>query len=247
MEDASMRDSCSCFRFCPHPAAVLALLALVIGCASSGKKTWGEESALVVPPAGPRVIAVAPAIDLSGQEIIDPLLQADIVFQQLGQVRGVTAVPVNRAAEVMASMRIGSIETADDAMMICDALGVDALIVPTITLWHPYNPPRVGASLTMFVRHWNTPGQSESDIRTLSRAATPGAMESMPRNADLIQASGVFDASAGSTRARLEAYASGRSDPAGPMGRGEYLQNMDRYSAFVWHDLIGQLLVQYPP
>lgn len=228
-------------------ATLLALLTLVIGCEASKKKQWGEELALFVPPTGPRIIAVAPAIDLSGQEIIDPLLQADIVFQKLGQVRGLTVVPVNRAAEVMASIRMASIETAEDARLICDALGVDALVVPTITLWHPYNPPRVGASLTMFVRHWNTPGQSKGDIRTLSRATTPGAMESMPRNADLIQASGVFDASAGSTRARLEAYAAGRSDPAGPMGRGEYLQNMDRYSAFVWHDLIGQLLAQYPP
>jgi hypothetical protein len=72
-------------------------------------------------------------------------------------------------------------------------------------------------------------------------------MESLPRNADLIKASDVFDASAGTTRARLEAYAAGRSDPTGPMGRGEYLQSMDRYSTFVWHELIAQMLAQYPP
>ena len=146
----------------------LLVLVAVIGCAGAKKKSWGEEGALVVPPYGPRILAVAPAIDLSGQEIIDPLLQADIVFQQLGQVRGVTAVPVNRAAEVMSSMRMGSIESVDDARLICDALGVDALIVPTITLYHPYNPPRLGASLTMFVRHWSVP------VRRLISGRSPG-------------------------------------------------------------------------
>jgi hypothetical protein len=194
----------------------------------------------------PRVIAVAPAINLSGQRGVDPLLQADLVFKQLGQVKGVTAVPVNRVAETYLALGILQVESRQQAEIVCDALGVDALIVPTVTMYDPYDPPKMGASLALFVRNPGQASGSDLDVRELTRRATPGPMELLPRSADFIQAADVMDASSGSVRDRIERYAAGRTDPFGPLGVREVTLSMDSYAGFVWHELIDELIEQMP-
>jgi hypothetical protein len=215
------------------------------GC-GPGKPPYGQENLVFAPRNGPKSIAVAPTLNLSGQRF-DPLLQSDVVYQELQQIRGLTAIPVNRVAETFMSLKIAQIESSQQAAMVCEILGVDGLLIPTITLWDPYNPPKAGASLQLFVRNSLQTRRSGIDAREITRQATPGTMESLPRNADFIQAARMFDAQSGNTRARLSAYAAGRHDPLGPLGEREYLLHMDRYSAFVWHELIGDVLSQVGP
>ncbi|MFT3788606.1 MAG: hypothetical protein QM770_20945 [Tepidisphaeraceae bacterium] len=225
-------------------AAVLLSLTLLSGCASDGNK-YPEEAYLVAPETGPRTIAIAPVINLSGQKQPDPLVEADIVFQQMQEVKGVTVVPVNRTVETFVALKMRQVESAEQAFIVCDALGVDALLVPTITGYDPYSPPKMIASLQLFVRRsYSRP--KGVDVHELTRRATPGEMESLPRNADFIQAAGAYDAANGSVRAQLAQYTRGRVDPLGPMGEREYLMHMDRYAQFVWHELIGDLLRQMP-
>jgi hypothetical protein len=64
----------------------------------------------------------------------------------------------------------------------------------------------------------------------------------MPGSADVIQAVGMFDAANGTVRDRLDAYASGRNDPVGPLGRKEYYVKMERYCGFAYSELIEQLI-----
>src|SRR5688500_9427494 len=87
----------------------IALLAVFIaGCESEPK--YGTERQLALPGTKRQVWAVAPALNLSGQRI-DPLLQADLVYQQLQQVDGITVIPVNRVAEVYAGLRIDRVQS----------------------------------------------------------------------------------------------------------------------------------------
>lgn len=65
---------------------------------------------------------------------------------------------------------------------------------------------------------------------------------SMPRNPNLMQAVGMFDAANGSVLQQVKIYAAGRYDPQSPMGDREYLLAMDRYCGFVYHQLIADLL-----
>lgn len=190
------------------------------------------------------VWAIAPALNLSGQAEVDPLLQADIAYQQLQQVRGLTVVPVNRVAEVYATLRIDQVQSAEQAALVCDLLACDALVVPTVTAYDPYNPPKFGAALQLFRRPVTYARAEQLDPRALSRAATPGADESLPRPeaAEFEQSVGIFDAANGSVRAALLRYADGRNDPVGPLGAKEYLVSMERYCGFVYHELIGRLL-----
>jgi hypothetical protein len=212
---------------------------LLTGC-SHHEPRYGTELPVNLPAEHRQTWAVAPAIDLSGENV-DPLLQADIVFGQLQQVRGLTCIPVNRVVEVYASLKIAQIQSEDQAKVVCDLLGCDALLVPTVTLYDPYDPPKFGASLQLFERSDFT-RVKQVDPRELTREATPDPMQSLPSTGDFAQAVGMFDASNGSTRHALFLYAEGRHDPTGPLGSKEYLVSMDRYCGFAYASLIRDLV-----
>jgi hypothetical protein len=220
---------------------VILIVALcLVGCAKKPK--YGTEQRLALGVDRKLVWAVAPAINLSGQANVDPLLQADLLYQQLQQVSGMTVVPVNRVAELYASLAIDKVQSIDQASLVCDLLGVEALLVPTITIFDPYNPPKMGASVQLFIKPGAYERDATVDPHQLSRMATPGATESLEKRPDFEQAVGMFDAANGSVRERLFFYAAGRNDPVGPLGNKEYLVSMDRYCGFVYHELIGQLI-----
>src|SRR5256885_5949186 len=115
------------------------IVALVMGaaglCGACAQKDpeYGREFVQSLPPHRREVWAVAPAINLSGQREVDPLLQADLLYQQVQQVRGLTVVPVNRVVEVYAGLGIEQVQSAEQASLVCDLLGCDALLVPTVT------------------------------------------------------------------------------------------------------------------
>jgi len=224
---------------------LLGAVALSGGCAEKPPE-YGREFVLSLPPKRREVWAVAPAINLSGQRDVDPLLQADLLYQQVQQVRGLTVVPVNRVAEVYAGLGVEQVQSAEQAALVCDLLGCDALLVPTVTAFDPYDPPKLGASLHLFAKPGNFARPANVDPRELVRRAAPPRDESMPgpRNAEFLQAVGMYDAANGTTRGALQAYASGRHDPLGPMGTKEYLASMDRYCGFVYAQLTADLLRQ---
>jgi len=126
-----------------------ATLAVVGGC-SQHVPQYGTERQLTLWTARRQVWAIAPAVNLSGQNNVDPLLQADLVYEQLQAVRGLTVIPVNRVAQVYASLKLEKVDTAEQAAVVCDLLGCDGLIVPTVTDFDPYSPPKFGGSLQLF-------------------------------------------------------------------------------------------------
>ncbi len=220
----------------------LLLLTAVTGCMP--EKKYGTEQMLFLPGKVKAVWAVAPAINLSGQEHVDALLQADLLYSQLQQVHGLTIIPVNRVVEVYVSLKIDKIQTPEQAALVCDLLGADAIVVPTVTAFDPYNPPKFGASLQLMAKPGSFVRSGNVDPRELVRAAAPGPTDTpeIIDNADFIQSVGMFDASNGTIRQMVLEYADGRSDPLGPMGSEEYFRSMDRYCSFVYYTLIDDLL-----
>lgn len=216
------------------------LIGSAVGCQAS--KPYGKETQVYLPGKQRQVWAVAPAVNLSGQEV-DPLLQADDLYEQLQQVHGLTVIPVNRVLQVLSALQIAKVQSPDQADLVCQELGCDALIVPTVTIYDPYDPPKFGAAVQVFRK-----GQKELppniDAHMLVRAAAPPPTAPLPNptQAAFKQSVGVFDATNGTVRDRLTNYAEGRHDPVGPLGQREYLLNMDRYCGFVYHELIVDLL-----
>jgi len=214
------------------------------GCAEKPVPYGVERQAAYLSPLKKREVwAVAPAVNLSGYRDADPLLQADLVYQQLQQVRGLTVIPVNRVVEVYATLKIDKVQSQEQAALVCDLLGCDGLMVPTVTAYDPYDPPKFGASLQLLSRPITFARPANVDPRELVRQATPQQVDS-PQTVrfDIVQSVGMFDASNGSVREALDGYVAGRHDPVGPMGPKEYLASMDRYCGFVYHELIGEVL-----
>lgn len=226
--------------------SIITIAGLLFATAFAGcgpeSKPYGTEAQVFLPGKQRQVWAVAPAVNLSGQQV-DPLIQADDLFQQLQQVHGLTVIPVNRTAEVFAALHLSKIESPEQAALVCEQLGCDALVVPTVTIYDPYDPPKLGAALNLF-RKDKTTAPPNVDVHELSREATPPptAVLPAPQQAAFKQTVGMFDATNGTVREKLNSYADGRHDPVGPLGTREYLLNMDRYSGFVYHELIGDLL-----
>lgn len=243
MTEAMMRATRTASRLCRRRSLcglLLAVAATVGGGCQAKPVEYGRESILFSPRYAPRSFAVAPAINLSGQRQPEPLLQADLLFTELQQVRGITVVPVNRVVQAYAGLGIRQVESAGQAAQVCEAIGVDALIIPTITAFDPYDPPKMGASLQTFVRK-SRDADGKLDVRQLGRDRTE-RVQSTPEKADFIQEAKLFDAAAGTTRIRVTEYAKGRIDPTGALGEREFYMNMDRYASFVWHELIEETL-----
>jgi hypothetical protein len=231
------------------------LFALLLLCGITGCETrpdYGVEERLQLPPAAPRQVwAVAPAVNLSGQSGVDPLLQADLLYAQLQSVRGVTAVPVNRVAEAYLALGIDGINSPGDAAAVCELLGVDALVVPTVTLYHPYDPPRMAAAVQVFAGRGNVLGPislpNADAVRSLTRSGSAdSANVVLPSpnvaGSQMIQRVGVFDARDGSVRRAAQNYAAGRFDPEGAAAdRGVFLV-ADRYGGFVYYALLAGLM-----
>jgi len=222
-------------------ASAILLVMVAMGCTPQ-QKQYGREKQINLPGEKRQVWAVAPAVNISGQEV-DPLIQADNLFQQLQQVHGLTVIPVNRVAQVFSGLQIARVQSPEQATLVCEQLGCDALVVPTITIFDPYDPPKFGASLQVFKKGATAPIPNV-DVHELSRAATPpqGAPLAPPQLAGFKQSVGMYDAANGSVREMLADYAAGRNDPTGPLGQREYMLNMDRYCGFVYHELIRELL-----
>lgn len=221
----------------------LLLMCLLVSSGCSPKKPpYGRESRIVI--AGkPQVWAVAPVINLSGKRQVDPILQADLLYQQLQAVQGLTVIPVDRTIQAMAALQIAEISSIEEALALCEALGVDGLIVTTITQYDPYNPPKIGAAMQLF-----RTGRAEAiavDVNAIARAAadTAAPVSSSPlATGPMVQVVGMYDAANGSVRQAVLDYARGRNDPTGPLGEKEYFVSADRYAGFVYRQLLEQLL-----
>jgi hypothetical protein len=220
---------------------IFVLSALITGCVEK-EVPYGTEATVSLPNKARQTWAVAPTVNLSGESAVDPLLHSDLVFQQMQQVRGLTVIPVNRVAEVYAAMGVDRLQTQEQAAVVCEVLGADGLVVPTVTIYDAYNPPKLGAALQLFKPKGVIAAKAGLSPREIARQAAPSVDEAPPVQVAFVQVVGMFDAANGSTRADLEYYAAGRYEPKGPLGVKEYFVNMDRYCGFVYHTLIRELL-----
>jgi len=147
---------------------------------------------------------------------------------------------------VYAALGVERVQSAEQASLVCDLLGADALLVPTVTAWEPYNPPKMGASLQLFIKSSAFKRRVDVDPRELARMAAPAPGTPLPPMdpAGFVQAVGMFDAADGTVRESLARYSAGRYDPQGPFGAREFYMNSDRYAAFVYRRLTERLFDQ---
>lgn len=190
--------------------------------------------------------AVVPLRNESGTTIADSYEISDKVVAAAAQVRGVRMLPLNRTIATMRALKMTGLASPADAKRLASEMGVDGLIVGSITAWDPYDPPKLGLALALYTRPgaMDRPGTDTLDTRTLEYQPTD--YQYFPRSSyDSAPASVVSEFLDGKNHQVLmdvRTYATGRHDPNTALGWHRYLASMDLYSEFAaWHT-VGRLI-----
>jgi hypothetical protein len=194
------------------------------------------EYELTSPYKGVRTLAVAPAINQSGSRDFDVLSVSDSLFEELQQVGGLNVLPLNKTLAAMQRLGIRTIDSPLTAQRIAEFLGADALIVPAITAYYPYNPPKVGMVLQMYTPRRLVKG--DANVTGTPQGAGTIVSERQP----VSQVEGVFDSSNQSVLKELRDYAQGRTQYDSALQDQKFLMDADAYTRFVCHAMVRRLM-----
>lgn len=222
------------------------LLAFGVGLLT-GCETPMVEHRIEAPYAQRQVWAVAPLRNESGSRYADGMQVADHLTRSFEQVQGIDALPLNRVLQAMDALKLTGIQSREDAIHLREVLGVDALVVGTVTHYDAYDPPKIGLALDLYAWPLDRRGKG-LDIRGLSWA--PTADKAGIRRGTLYRpdqpvttVSGYFDASGVGTKQLLDDYAYGRgSTPNTLHERRLYTINMNLFQEFAGHEMGSQLI-----
>ena len=227
----------------------VALLLSAAGC--SFEPTLIRPRELSSPYKATQVWAIAPFANESGVSTVNTYRVADLFAQQVQQVDGIHAIPVNRVVAAMRANEIDMIATPADAVRLINALNVDAIVVGTVTVWDPYPPPTLGMAVQLFSGEpfaADSPFDPHELVRSPNGDIAPSELNPAKAGA---QAAGVFDSRNNQTLAWVEQFAAGRTLPDGAYGKDVFLVNMQLYTQFVsfrlLHDLLADERAQRQP
>ncbi|MEM1110077.1 MAG: hypothetical protein AAGH99_15435 [Planctomycetota bacterium] len=194
-----------------------------------------------------QVFAVAPFRNESGSAFADGVAMADKVTQRLALTRGIDTLPVNRVLSAMDALGMSRIANKGDAIRLRQTLGVDGLVIGTVTAYQPYSPPKLGMNLELYLDARLAWQGSEIDTRELSSAATeqtavlPGGAAT--RRQPVTALGGFYDAADPNVIDLLEAYVAERK-PEGSLDYAlrRHTLSIDLYSEFVSTQVTTQLM-----
>lgn len=210
--------------------AVPIVAVLMVGC--SPYPPLNQPTLLMSPFPATQVWAVVPFANESGVSTADGARVGDQFVKVIEETSGLSCVALNRTLAVMQTLDMRAVMTNADAIRLREAMGVDGLVVGTITNWDPYPPPRIGLAAQVYLR----PGLVD-----------PATTRTIDPNRPASLASGVFDASNHAVIAALRRYSISRHQPGGPYGEDIYLVDMSRFSEFASHEILNDLLVRLSP
>jgi len=223
------------------PAVLLCAAMLLSGC----QKPQRIDTVRAPYPAR-QVFAVAPLRNESGSRYADGVRLADKLTQRLALVRGIDTLPVNRVLSAMNALGMQRVASKTDALQLRQVLGVDALVVGTITAYDPYNPPKLGLNLELYLDARFAWQGSELDTRKLSSAATDRpavAGDFAIRTQPVTAIAGYYDAADPNVQDLLAAYVAERGPNASDgVTLRRHNISIDLYSEFVSYQLTSQLL-----
>jgi len=214
---------------------LLALLSVIWGGSMPGcdsRPALSTPNFAQSPFAEPQLWAVVPFTNESGVSTADGARVADQFVKVIEETQGLSCVALNRTLATMQVTETRAVLTDADANRLRSALGVDGLVVGTITGWDPYKPPKIGLAAQVYLR----PG--------IINPATNAPLDSTRPAAS---ASGSFDAANHAVLAALRRYSAARHQPGGPYGEDIYLVDMARYSEFACFEIQSELLRQFTP
>lgn len=222
------------------------LAAVVLGGCSAKQATFVPPNTITAPYDsiyGEALWAVVPPINESGASIFDPNDIGDALVGAVSEIRGVSALPLNRTIQAMRALDIEQVSTPGEVAALSKALGVDGLLVPSVSAWNPYDPPVIGLSVALYARD-GSPGIAGLDPKALSSAATDAGFIAGSNFGDRPAVSKIehLDARNHQVQLWVREYAQGRSDPGSALNWRIYFASMDLYTEFAAYHLVRQII-----
>jgi hypothetical protein len=168
-------------------------------------------------------LAVVPVQDLSGTATLDPLAMTDIFAQELAQVPRVSVVPVSQTVAVMLGQGWRALRSPDQAQMLAGLLNADGVAVVAVTMYDPYDPPRLGLIAEVYLL----------PTRPAPLCSRPAARFGAPDR----QVQRVFDAGQQAEQRAIRQFA--RRDAHGEREWREYLRDQRQFLRYCsWQTVI---------
>jgi len=230
-------------------ALVLAVLLPLFGCESGPRPRRLVPPTVTVAPystaGGDLLFAVVPLRNESGVGSVDTMRVGDALVGAVAQVNGLRCLPLNRTVEAMRAEGLASVSTPEEARLLADRLGVDGLLLGSVTAFDPYNPPTLGLSLALLGRT-QAMAVPASGVNTRSLRYQPTEWNYFPdsRFADgpASAVSEHLDARRHDIQMAVRAHATGRDDERYPLGWERYMLSMDLYTEFAAAFAVARLL-----
>ena len=236
----------------PARAVVVRALALMLTAAVAGLLPSGcaarpelvPPGVVVSPYAADAALAVIPLRNESGASFIDTDAVSDKIIAELAQARGIRCLPLNRTIEAMRALELPAVTTPIQAQQVARAMGVDGIIVGTITAFDPYNPPVFGVSLALYAQPslGGGGGGPLDDPRLLSFQATDAGYTGGASNEPTSVESVHLDARSHDVLLAMKRYAEGRKETGTALDWRVYTASMDLYTQFGAHEAVRGLL-----
>lgn len=228
-------------------AAAIAAFGLAHGCSTTIEDQLVAPQNVVAPYSdvkGEVLWAVVPLRNETGTTHADPLAISDQLVAAVEQVRGVRCVPLNRIIETMRALELASVSNPADVKKLAAAMGVDGVVVGSVTAYDPYTPS-LGLSLALFARSGAmTPAaDAPTDPRLLAvqpteAAPARGNFASTP----VATASEYLDAKNHQVLLDVKAFAQGRHRATDALGWRRYTASMPLFCEFAATHTVGKLL-----
>lgn len=233
----------------PLVLASLAVGAFLVGCNGPAKDALVAPQPLMAPydtRGGELTWAVAPPSNDSATSTVDPMQFGDALVASLQETRGIRCLPMNRTTQAMRDLGLRAITTPAQARQLATALGVDAVVISSITAYDPYTP-EVGVAAVVFARPGPMLPQAPAarDPRSLSRQVVDagGGPGVASPDAPVCVVSEHLNGRNHQVLLDLKDYAQGRQQKESALGWRRYLTAMPLYMDFAAHRTV-QLLMQ---
>ncbi len=171
----------------------------------------------------PRVLVIAPVLNLSGSQDFDALKITDLVASEFQSFPDVAVIPVNLALAELERRGKTAVESPEDAVDLARVLGADATIVAGVTEYDPYTPPVIG-----WVMQWYSVQGVNGD------RGAEGVQELSDRKptAPRYQVQRVFNAADDQVLEQVRAFADARAGHDSPYGWRKYIRSQELYVRF---------------
>lgn len=227
-------------------AALWCLCAMCAGCHGPSLVAPGTLTSPYDTSRGEALWAVAPLRNETGTTVFEVAELTDAVVRACQQIEGISCLSQNRVLAEMRGLGMASISTPEEAAALAGRLGVNGLIVGTVTAYDPYDPPVLGLALSLesgAAAH----GGGDLSLDTLRGSVSDsdsGGVTARFATAPSASVSVVFDGRNHATKMELRRYATGRHEPGHARGWEQYLSSMPLFTEFAAHGAVGRLLDQ---